>query len=232
MDRREALQRVSLLIGGSVLGANAFLAGCKSPNDQEAGEKVTFSQPDIAYLDEIAETIIPATNTPGAKAAKVGAFMTVMVGDCYDEKDQKIFRDGMDKINALSKKKFDKDFMTATPQQRLELLTELDKEAKDEQRKQKADRDAQAAANKQKDEEERTEQKRNPTQESEKTKEEKQQEKEKDGPRRHYFRMMRELTLLGYFTSEIGATQALRYQQVPGRYDACVPYKKGDKLWA
>jgi hypothetical protein len=232
MDRRVALQRVGLLIGGSVLGANAFLTGCKSPEDKDAGEKVAFSQPDIAYLDEIAETIIPTTATPGAKAAKVGTFMTVMVSDCYSARDQKIFREGMDKINELSKKKFDKDFMSASTQQRLQLLTELDKEAKEEQRKQKEDRDNEAAANKQKQEEERTEQKRNPTQESEKTKEEKQQEKPREDPPRHYFRMMRELTLLGYFTSEIGATQALRYQQVPGRYDACVPYKKGDKLWA
>lgn len=229
MDRREALQRVGLLIGGSVLGANAFLAGCKSPSDEASGEKVTFSQPDIAYLDEIAETIIPATSSPGAKAAKVGTFMTVMVADCYDERDQKIFREGMDKINDLSKKKFDKDFMTATPQQRLELLTELDKEVKEEQRKQREDRE-QEAANKKKEEEETTEQKRNPDQAAEKTKEEKQQQKE--APRRHYFRMMKELTLLGYFTSEVGATQGLRYNQVPGRYEGCVPYKKGDKLWA
>lgn len=227
MDRREALQRVGLLIGGSVLGANAFLTGCKPAGDQEAGEKITFSQPDIAYLDEIAETIIPTTGTPGAKAAKVGAFMTVMVTDCYDERDQKIFREGMNKINELSKKKFDKDFMTASAQQRLELLTELDKEAKEEKRKQRED---QATANKQKQEEATTEQKRNPSQAAEKTKLEKQQEDE--APRRHYFRMLKELTLLGYFTSEIGATQALRYQQVPGKWEACVPYKKGDKLWA
>ena len=48
----------------------------------------------------------------------------------------------------------------------------------------------------------------------------------------HYFRMMKELTLLGYFTSEIGCTQALRYVDVPGKYEGCVPYKKGDKAWA
>jgi len=44
--------------------------------------------------------------------------------------------------------------------------------------------------------------------------------------------MMKELTLLGYFTSEVGATKALRYIAVPGRYDGNVPYKKGDKAWA
>ena len=48
----------------------------------------------------------------------------------------------------------------------------------------------------------------------------------------HYFRLMKELTLLGYFTSEIGSTQARRYAAVPGRFDGCIPYKKGDKAWA
>jgi hypothetical protein len=47
-----------------------------------------------------------------------------------------------------------------------------------------------------------------------------------------YFRLMKELTLLGYFTSEIGCTQARRYVESPGRFDACIPYKKGDKAWA
>jgi hypothetical protein len=42
--------------------------------------------------------------------------------------------------------------------------------------------------------------------------------------------MMKQLTLLGFFTSEPGATKAVRYIPVPGRYDGCVPYKKGDKL--
>jgi hypothetical protein len=38
--------------------------------------------------------------------------------------------------------------------------------------------------------------------------------------------------MLGYFTSEIGCTQALRYEQIPGRYDGNMPYKKGDKAFA
>lgn len=44
--------------------------------------------------------------------------------------------------------------------------------------------------------------------------------------------MLRDLTVLGYFTSEIGATQALNYIEVPGRYEGCIDYKKGDKAWA
>jgi hypothetical protein len=189
MNRRDALSRVALILGGTVVGANVFLEGCK-PADKKATSLTEFSPDDVAYLDEIAETIIPATDTPGAKAAKVGAFMTVMVRDCYEEKDQRTFRDGMDKINDASNKKFDKTFMAVTPQQRHELLVGIDNEQKE------------YAKNKKKDDPD------------------------------HYFRLMKELTLLGYFTSEPGATQALRYVETPGRYEGCIPYKKGDKAWA
>ena len=84
MNRRDALSRVALLVGGTVIGAEFFLSGCK--NEDRVGSSVDFTEKDIAYLDEIAETILPKTDTPGAKDAKVGAFMTVMVKDTYDEK--------------------------------------------------------------------------------------------------------------------------------------------------
>ena len=48
----------------------------------------------------------------------------------------------------------------------------------------------------------------------------------------HYFRMMKELALLGYFTSEVGCTQAMRYIETPGRFDACIPYAAGESAWA
>jgi hypothetical protein len=48
----------------------------------------------------------------------------------------------------------------------------------------------------------------------------------------HYFRMMKELALVGYFTSEIGYTKAMRYRESPGRFDPCAPHAPGDKIWA
>jgi Gluconate 2-dehydrogenase subunit 3 len=47
-----------------------------------------------------------------------------------------------------------------------------------------------------------------------------------------FFETLREYTVVGYFTSEQGATQALRYSLVPSRYEACVPYSAGEKAWA
>jgi len=58
-----------------------------------------------------------------------------------------------------------------------------------------------------------------------------QKNKKKEEPT-HYFTQMKQLTLFGYFTSKEGATQALRYVAVPGKYEGCIDYKKGDKAWA
>mgnify|MGYP006175875439 CR=1 FL=1 len=92
MNRREALSSVALLLGGTIIGSSAFLSGCKANPDAAAG---VLSAADMSLLNDIAEIIIPTTNTPGAKAAKVGEFMGVIVTDCYDAKDQKVFKDGL-----------------------------------------------------------------------------------------------------------------------------------------
>jgi len=48
----------------------------------------------------------------------------------------------------------------------------------------------------------------------------------------HYYTMIKQLTLLGFFTSKQGATLAMRHVSVPGRYDGALPYKKGDKAYS
>lgn len=190
MNRREALSSVALLLGGTILGAEMFLSGCSNADKKIGAAGLQFSPDDIAFLDEVGETIIPATNTPGAKATGIGEFMKTIVTDCYEEKDQQIFVDGMKKLDEAGKSKNGKSFLESTPEQRHNLLVDLDKEQKEYTAKQGKDQPA------------------------------------------HYFRMMKELTLWGYFTSKDGATQALRYVAVPGRYEGCIPYKKGDKAWA
>lgn len=186
MERRELLKMIAALTGGAFIGGE-LLNSCKS--GPEMGGP-TFTETDTAFLNEVAETILPATKTPGAKAAKVGEFMVVMVNDCYDDKDQAIFHAGIDKLDEACKKANSKSFLEATPEQRTSLLVALDKEAKDFQHTKKAEDPA------------------------------------------HYFTMMKQLTLFGYFTSKEGATEALRYVAIPGRYDGDYPYKKGDRAWA
>ena len=187
MERRELLKLIALATGTAFIGGDLFLSGCKNA---PALGGATFSEEDISFLDEVAETIIPKTTTPGAKDAAVGTFMTVMVNDCYDKKDQQTFHEGIKKLDDACQKANSTGFMKATPEQRTSLLTALDKEAKEHAKS-----------------------------------------KEKDDAN-HYFTMMKQLTLFGFFTSKQGATQVLRHEAVPGRYDGALPYKKGDRAWS
>src|SRR2546423_1998059 len=56
-------------------------------------------------------------------------------------------------------------------------------------------------------------------------------EAQKAGPT-HYFRLVRELALRAYFSSEVGMTKALRYVMVPGKWVGCVPLTRGQPAWA
>ena len=205
MNRRDAIGRVALLMGGAVIGAEFFITGCKSNTTKVAD---LFTAEHVAYMNEVADTILPTTSSPGAKAANVGGFMAVMVRDCYTPADQKTFIDGLGKLDDASNKMFSSKFMELAPDKRTTLLVSLDKEQKDFTAKRSKELGEDQLKHK--------------------------GEKGYKAPEmeNHYFRMIKELTLLGYFTSEIGATKALRYIAVPGRYDGCVPYKKGDKAWA
>jgi len=216
ITRREAVLRVTVLLGGIALtGGTALITGCR---ENKVGKP--FTPDDIAYLDEIADTILPTTTTPGAKAAKTGAFMALMVRDTYKPEDEEIFRDGMQKLDDASKDKYNVSFMKATPQQRLALLQGLDREEFNLSEKRKAEA-------KSKSDQFLAEKQQNPPASTATT-----VTKLTERPAKGYFRMMKELTLLGYFTSEIGCTQAQRYMETPGRYDPCVDYKPGEKAWA
>ncbi|MBT8235819.1 MAG: gluconate 2-dehydrogenase subunit 3 family protein [Bacteroidia bacterium] len=183
MDRRQALKLTSIAVGGSVIGAELFLVGCKN----NTVDDVLFSEEVLALLDEIGETILPETErSPGAKAAKIGLFMKDMVTDCYSDKEQPIFMKGIHEVNNTSIDTYSRGFLELNSQERLNLLLQFDKEA--------------------------------------------QNRNNEETP--HFFSMMKQLTILGYFTSEPGATQALRYNPTPGKFIGCIPYKKGDKAWA
>ena len=136
MDRRELLKMIAAATGGVVIGGEFFLAGCKNP-EAGVGVSSTFTESDIAFLDEVAETIFPKTSTPGAKEARVGQFMTVMVTDCYEQKDQDAFRAGMKSLNEACDNMHKHGFMKATPEQRKELLVALDNERKEYQKNKK-----------------------------------------------------------------------------------------------
>lgn len=179
---------IAVITGSAFIGGEFLLSGCNTAD--ASADSAAWSEKNLSFLDEVGETILPTTATPGAKAAQVSKTMKAIVSDCYSKEDQEIFHTAITRINDASKNKFNKEFPDLTPAEREELIKLIDREARDYKKKEEKD------------------------------------------PEKHYFTMVKQLTLLGYFTSEIGCTQAQRYVPVPGRYDGCVPYTKGEKSYA
>jgi glucoside 3-dehydrogenase (cytochrome c) hitch-hiker subunit len=206
ITRREMLERVTGVLGVALVGGDRVLAltfDDEALSQAMAKGTTLFSAADVALLDEIAETMLPETSTPGAKAAKTGAFMALMVTDAYTDRQQQIFRSGLGQVDEACRNAHQVSFMQATPAQRLTVVEALDRE-------QKSAMDARIPA---------------PTTRAPAP------PAPPDEPA-HYFRMMKELALVGYFTSEIGYTKAMRYRESPGRFDPCAPLTPGEKSWA
>ena len=98
MKRRRFLSSIGLIVPATVLSTEFLFSSCNI----DAKEEAYFTEQDINLLNEIGETIIPASATsPGAKAAKVGEFMKVYVRDCYTVEDQHTFIEGISTIKKL-----------------------------------------------------------------------------------------------------------------------------------
>jgi hypothetical protein len=207
MNRRHALRNIGLLIGvsaatGLALGRYNFLAGCS-----EKKSNGFFSTGEQELIAEIAEMIIPATATPGAKEAGVPAFIEMMVQECYRKPEQEIFRNGLKEVEAKAKAAGD-DFASLRQEQKKAILAQLEEESMAKSIPPKVitpptnDATKSLTANKQ-------------------------------PPRMppSFRQMIKELVLLGFFTSETGMTKALEYVPVPGRLEL-IKLKKDQKAYA
>ncbi len=193
MNRREALKRTAWVMGG-VISAPAImgiLKGCKAePKLDWKPEFLTQDQASI--VSEVAEIIIPKTDTPGAKDVGVPGFIDNILNDCYAKEDQDRFTSGLTAFDEEAKKAYGDAFMDLEAEQQQEFVKKIHDEAI------KAEQTTQPA------------------------------------PKRPFILMMKELTMLGFFTSEPGATQVLQYDPVPGAYKGCIPLSEAGngKTWA
>jgi len=203
MNRREAISRVAILLGSTVIGAELFVSGCTNAHT----EQIVLSDTQISYLNEVGETILPKTAaSDGAKAANVGLFMKTMVADCYSVEERKVFFSGLTELEKASEKAYDKGFISCNAEERKKLLTGLDAEAKEYRKKNDLLQQKEA-------ERQKTSQASGKPNYLKKT------------VPAHYFAMIKQLTLLGYFTSEAGY-KSMGYVQVPGRYDGDVTHHR------
>jgi hypothetical protein len=180
MNRKEAIYRVGLLLGATVISPQLFFTACQRSNNASDEDGT------IKIVNEIAGIIIPKTNSPSAKEANVGPMVITLLKDCYTAEYLQLFTAGLATINQISTQDYGEDFIGLSETDQKFLIGKIDLEERNQ----------------------------------------------KNSDKLHYFKLMKELVLLSYFTSEIGCTEALRYLPVPGKYIGDFPYQKGDKAWA
>ncbi|MEL6675056.1 MAG: gluconate 2-dehydrogenase subunit 3 family protein [Bacteroidota bacterium] len=190
MKRKEFGQR--LLLGGgtiALLPSMFLVQGCT----YEPKLRTTLDESDISFLDELAETILPESkDTPGAKAAGVGAYILLMYQDCMETESQVIFVKGINELDLRAFQLYEDAFEDLEPDKKLAFLESIQAEAIAYQEENEGVSD----------------------------------------PDPHYFDLLKGLAISGYFSSEIGMTQARNYLPVPGEFKPCIPYQAGDKPWS
>lgn len=190
MKRKTFINRLALGSGSLIiLPSIGILQGC----EYKPVFRNSLTDADIPFLDELAETILPNTESlPGAKEANVGTYIQLMYNDCMAAEDQAIFLAGLNELDNRSAEVFSGSFLKADALQKLQLLETVQAEATAHNLKQEDMKE----------------------------------------PIPHYFDILKNLTISGYFSSEIGMTEARNYLPVPGKFEACIPYNQEDKPWA
>jgi hypothetical protein len=174
------------------LGASLFFLS-QSCRSALPPKKRTLSSPKTQQLiAELAEALLPETETPGAKSAGVDRFIILALRDCFSQEDRNQFLNGLSELETKCYAKFSRSFLDCTQDQRRILLEETDADAFGLWSRFKS----------------------------------------KIFHQRHFFRLFKQLAVTGYFTSRAGATQAIAYDPVPGRWIGCFEMQPNQKTWA
>lgn len=179
MNRREVIKNVALMLGGA-FSAPTLMAmdnweNATNPNVSVAAFSLNSTQQKI--VAEIAELIIPKTDTVGAKDVGVPAFIEMMLKDCYKAPEHQSFLEGLASMEKVK-------FLELNTDERRGVLKLLEQETK-----------------------------------------------KMIGKITPFWRLIKELTLLGYFTSEAGLKASFEYVQIPGKLEL-IKLKPNQKAYA
>jgi hypothetical protein len=121
LTRRDVLKLGAAATVAASLGVADALAAQTAP-----ASPAFLTAAEFTLLDELSEMIIPADDhSPGARAAKVAAFIDARLAEAFEDKDKKTWRDGLTLVDDLSHTSIGKTFMEATPEQRVAVLTTM-----------------------------------------------------------------------------------------------------------
>lgn len=122
-NRRSAIRQLFYISAGALI-----LPSCLQDKSKSAIllKNLSIDAEQEKLLEELTETIIPATSTPGAKDIYAHLFALKMLDDCYRKEDQQKFLQGMKLFQKKAKNELGRSFEEATPAQRQSLLTKME----------------------------------------------------------------------------------------------------------
>jgi hypothetical protein len=122
MDRRSGIKTLLIISAGAVLIPSCLQDDKKSTLTLQ---NIQVDSKDQELLATLSDTIIPKTDTPGARDVSAHLFALMMVDDCYPPDSREKFVKGMKGFEKLSKKKFDKSFVKASSEEKTQLLNTI-----------------------------------------------------------------------------------------------------------
>jgi hypothetical protein len=230
ITRREALRRAALLLGGTLSAPTiaAVLAGC---GDRRRGATAdwtprTLTAEQAAIIVAISEAIIPETDTPGARAAQVDQFVDALLTEHVAPAERERFISGLTRLDARARRVHQKGFAELTAAQQTAMVEELDRLAFREEALAKATPEGAPETPRAQESDVQVGQGVGGTPAEAVMPP---PDPADIGPH-SFFRMMKELTVVGYYTSEVGQTRELRVNPMVPYRD--IPYTPGTPAWA
>lgn len=130
MDRRAALRLLGASAAALAIPEELAALGRSLHSGLALGADLkTLNPHQNATVIALTDLILPATDTPGAKAARVNEFIDVLLTDWFDPADRDRFLAGLADVDARAKAAFGKEFVDGTPEQQTGVVQELDDEA-------------------------------------------------------------------------------------------------------
>ncbi|NBC65421.1 MAG: hypothetical protein GVY07_07180 [Bacteroidetes bacterium] len=176
INRREAIKRTAAIMGCTLSGSliSAVLSGCSNTSTSDEWTPSALTQDQLQTAADLAEVILPATDTPGAKDAKVERFIDQMVDEFYPPAERDLIIDSLEEVNRS-------DFTNLNFEEQTEFISQFIRQDEN----------------------------------------------------RDFFLLFKQTTLMGFFTSEVGVTQVLQYDPIPGEFWGCEDLDElGGKIWA
>jgi hypothetical protein len=193
MNRRAMLQALGLAVGAALAEHALAAAEVGALHVKSAASKLDAAQQEM--IAQLADLILPRTETPGAIDAGVPAFIEHIVSDWYSAGERTIFVDGLRAVDEFCTRNYGHGFVAVDAAQRVAALQSLEQQAAGY-----VPSPGTSVFG-------------------------------KPDERSPFFFKLKLLTVLGYYTSQVGATSELAFNPVPARYDGNVDFASVGKQW-